>query len=169
MATNQLIVFRHAKSDRPPGMPDEKRPLSARGRVDAAAAGEALNEIAPSIDLVVSSPAQRARETWERASATYSGEPDLRIDDRVYEADVEDLMAVVQSLPVTARVVVLVGHNPGLEDLVEELAGTADKDARAQLDEKFPTSAIAVLEAPTAWAELQGDGAHLASLTIPRG
>ena len=64
---------------------------------------------------------------------------------------------------------VLVGHNPGLEDLVEELAGTADKDARAQLDEKFPTSAIAVLEASIAWAELQGGGAHLASLTIPRG
>lgn len=167
--TNQLIVFRHAKSDRPPGMPDEERPLSARGRADAAAAGAVLDELAPNIDLVVSSPAQRARETWERASATYAGESDVQVDDRVYEADVDDLMAVLRSLPADAHVVALVGHNPGLEELVEELAGTAERNARAQLDEKFPTSAIAVLEVPTTWAELQGGGAHLASLTIPRG
>ena len=153
------------QSARPPGVLD-KSARCERGRPLRSAAKRSTDR--PSIDPSAHA-SQRARETWERASATYSGEPDLRIDDRVYEADVEDLMAVLQSLPVDARVVVLVGHNPGLEDLVEELAGTADKNARAQLDEKFPTSAIAVLEASTAWAELQGGGAYLASLTIPRG
>jgi phosphohistidine phosphatase len=169
MTTNSLIVFRHAKSDRPPGVPDQERTLAKRGRADAAAAGAALGELAPKVDLVVCSPAQRARETWERAAATYPGTPTVRFEARVYDADVDDLLQVLHELSEDVHVTVIVGHNPGLEDLVEELAGSAEKDARAQLDEKFPTSAIAVLEVPTTWGELQGGRAHLASLTIPRG
>jgi phosphohistidine phosphatase len=128
-----------------------------------------LGKLAPKVDLVVCSPAQRARETWQRAEVSYPGQPPVRIDDRVYDASVADLLAVLRELPADVAVAVIVGHNPGLEDLVAELAGSAEKDARAQLDEKFPTSALAVLDVPTAWGELREQGAHLASLTIPRG
>jgi phosphohistidine phosphatase len=169
MTTNKLLVFRHAKSDRPPGVPDEQRPLAKRGRADAAAAGSALAELAPDVDLVVCSPAQRARETWERAETTFPGKPAVRFDERVYDADVDDLLAALTGLPDDARVVLLVGHNPGLEDLVLELAGSAEGDALDRFTEKFPTSAIAVLDVPTPWSGLRRGGARLTSLTVPRG
>jgi phosphohistidine phosphatase len=169
VTTNQLIVFRHGKSGRPPGVPDEERPLAKRGRADAGAAGSALGDVAPHIDLVVCSPAQRARETWERAETTFPGEPPVRFDQRVYAAEVDDLLEVLTELPGDAHVVVLVGHNPGLEDLVVELAGSAEGDALDRLRTKFPTSALAVLDVPTAWSGLHRGGARLASLTVPRG
>jgi phosphohistidine phosphatase len=169
MTVNKLIVFRHAKSDRPPGMPDEQRPLAARGRADAAAAGSALADLTPQVDLVVCSPAQRARETWERAASTFPGKPAVRFDSRVYEGSVEDLLEVLTGLPDDAQVVVLVGHNPSLEDLVSELAGSAEGDALDRLTEKFPTSALAVLDVPTPWPGLRRGGARLSSLTVPRG
>ncbi len=123
MSTRQLIVFRHAKSDRPPGMRDEERPLSERGRRDATAAGSALQTLDPRVDLVVCSPAQRARETWDRAAASYPDGPPLRLDERIYEAEVDDLMEVLHELPENVGVAVLVGHNPGLEDLVVSWPG----------------------------------------------
>jgi phosphohistidine phosphatase len=169
MTTNQLIVFRHAKSDRPPGVPDEQRGLAKRGRADASAAGSALADLAPQVDLVVCSPAQRARETWERADATYPGTPRVRFDDRVYDAEVDDLLQVLTELPEDVHIAVLVGHNPGLEDLMLELAGSGEGDALERLREKFPTSALAVLDVPTPWSALSRGTARLLSFRVPRG
>jgi phosphohistidine phosphatase len=154
MSERTLILFRHSKSDQSSSEADIDRPLNARGRSQAPETGRWLAENAGEIDLAVVSPAHRARTTWELASAELTRQPETRIDDRVYNASVTDLLDVVRDLPDEARIVVLVGHNPGFEDLASLLA---DEPV------SMPTSALALLESDSAWSSA---GAAWASLRV---
>ena len=138
-----LVLLRHAKSDWAEEVADIARPLGKRGRRQAPEAGRWLNTGLDRIDLAVVSPAARAWGTWELASAELARPPDPRVDNRVYAASVDELLAVVRDLPDDLGTVLLVGHNPGLEDLVLRLT-----------DEwvPMPTSAIAVVEVRGSWA-----------------
>ena len=118
-----LVVLRHAKSAWPAGVADAGRPLAERGERDAPAVGRWLREHVPDIDLTVSSPAARTRRTWRLVAGQLDGSPDFRLDERIYDADVDDLLSVIHELPDTASTVVLVGHNPGLSELVGVLTG----------------------------------------------
>jgi phosphohistidine phosphatase len=139
-----LIVLRHGKSDWSGDEPDRERPLAKRGRRQAPEAGSWLAEHFPDIDLAVVSPAERTRSTWALAAAELDRTPDVRIDDRVYAAWGPALQDVVSELPAEADTVVLVGHNPGVEDLVQELTGDWVP---------MPTSALAVVEWEGTWAD----------------
>ncbi|MEV5846593.1 histidine phosphatase family protein [Streptomyces sp. NPDC051985] len=166
----RLVVLRHAKSAWPEGVPDRLRPLAARGRRDAPAAGRALAESDCLPDLAVCSTAVRARQTWELASGQWGTPPPVRHDRRVYAADVPDLLEVVHEVPAEVETLLLVGHNPGLEELVLELAGDGLDDTLEQVRRKFPTSAIAVLAwHGTEWAALAPGSALLTEVTVPRG
>ena len=156
MSDLTLILFRHAKSDWSTGEADFDRPLNPRGHRQAPEAGRWLADNIDAIDLAVVSPANRARKTWELASAELSRAPQTRFDDRVYGASVTGLLDVVRELPTDASTVVLVGHNPGFEDLASFLTNTSVS---------MSTSAIAVLEsdapwasASESWAALRADG-----------
>jgi phosphohistidine phosphatase len=138
-----LILFRHSKSDQSSSEADIDRPLNPRGERQAPEAGRWLAENVDGIDLAVVSPAYRARTTWDLAAAELAQQPETRIDDRVYNASVSDLLDVVHDLPDDVRTVVMVGHNPGFEDLASLLANDSVS---------MPTSAIAVLESDTAWS-----------------
>ncbi|MCT7355109.1 histidine phosphatase family protein [Streptomyces sp. 15-116A] len=165
-----LIVLRHAKSARPEGVPDHERPLAPRGLRDAPAAGRALAEADMLPGLALCSTAVRARRTWELAAAQWGTPPPVRYDPRLYGADVADLLAVVHEVPAGVETLLLVGHNPGLEDLILELAGDGLDDTLDTVRAKFPTSAIAVLSwRGTAWRDLTPGGALLTSVTVPRG
>lgn len=120
----RLVVLRHAKSAWPVGVPDHERPLAPRGHRDAPAAGWALAETDSLPDLAVCSTAVRARRTWELASAQWGTPPPVRYDARVYAADVPELLDVVRATPDHVRTLLLVGHNPGLEELVLDLVAT---------------------------------------------
>ncbi len=164
-----LLLLRHAKSAYPPGVADHDRPLAPRGQGDAPAAGRWLAEHYPAIDAVVLSPARRTRETWALVSAEAPGPwPDAVLEPRIYEAEAGSLLDVVRALPSTASEAILVGHNPGLEDLAGFLAGDADPEALGRLHTKFPTSAIAVIEVAGEWADLPR-GARLSRVEVPRG
>ncbi|HEU0128072.1 MAG TPA: histidine phosphatase family protein, partial [Pseudonocardiaceae bacterium] len=113
--TRTLILLRHAKSAWPEGIPDVQRPLSGRGRRDAPAVGRWLQEKFAKIDLVLCSPAVRATQTWDLASAQLDAIPQVNRDDRLYGASAGELLRITQELPPKASTVVLVGHNPGLE------------------------------------------------------
>jgi phosphohistidine phosphatase len=174
--TRRLVVLRHAKSSYPQGVDDHDRPLAARGVADAAAAGTWLRDHVGRPDHVIVSSAERTRETWALASAPLAGVGtdaaagwSVTIEPRVYEASVATLLDVLHELPATATTVLLVGHNPGCEDLVHELARDSDPTAAARLAEKYPTSGIAVLELSTAWAALTRRSAYLAEFVVPRG
>src|SRR5262249_60816733 len=99
MATQRtLLLLRHAKSDWSTEEPDERRPLSKRGRRDAPAAGRWLAEHAPPLDLVVCSTAIRAQRTWALAGAELDPAPNMVPDERLYAAPAAPLPAPVPTL-----------------------------------------------------------------------
>lgn len=155
-----LVLLRHAKSAWPDGIPDAQRPLAGRGRRDAPAAGRWLRGQVARIDLVVCSPAVRAVQTWDLAAAQLDAIPPVRHDERLYGASAEELLTVTQELPHQASTVVLVSHNPGLEDFLELLAGTV---------EVLKTSTIAVMASPATWAEATARSYIVEALVTPRG
>ncbi|MFF8867365.1 SixA phosphatase family protein [Streptomyces sp. NPDC015139] len=166
----RLMVLRHAKSAWPEGVEDHRRPLAPRGLRDAAAAGRALAEAGGLPDLALCSTAVRARRTWELAAAEWGTPPPVRYDRRLYAAGVADLLDVVREVPREVETLLLVGHNPGLEELVTELAGDGLDDSLERLRAKFPTSAIAVLTwRGTGWPALGPGTALLTSFMVPRG
>ncbi|MEE1784468.1 histidine phosphatase family protein [Streptomyces sp. SP17BM10] len=164
-----LIVLRHAKSAWPAGVPDEERPLGPRGRRDAPEAGRWLRDRGLLPDMVVCSPARRARETWDLASAELPQAPSAAFDPRVYTADADDLVQVLRGRPRHAATVLLIGHNPALEDLVLDLAADTGGEALDRVREKYPTSGLAVLEVTGEWAALGSSPARLRDFAVPRG
>ncbi|MEU1404453.1 histidine phosphatase family protein [Streptomyces sp. NPDC005728] len=166
----RLVVLRHAKSAWPEGVEDHRRPLAPRGMRDAPAAGRALAAADCLPDLALCSTAVRARRTWELASAEWGTPPPVRYDRRLYAADVPDLLQVVRETPREVETLLLVGHNPGLEELVLELAGDGLDDTLDRVRVKFPTSAVALLTwRGTGWKALAPGTALLTSFTVPRG
>ncbi|WP_200958097.1 SixA phosphatase family protein [Nocardioides sp. Soil805] len=144
-----LVLLRHGKSDWSGGEPDHLRPLARRGQRQVPEAGRWLAEHVGVIDLAVVSPAERTRETWRLAAAELVDPPPVREDERVYAASDDTLLDVIAGLPGEVATVVLVGHNPGFEDLVAALTGRAVP---------MPTSALAVIDVPGPWSDV-GDGA----------
>jgi phosphohistidine phosphatase len=167
----RLVVLRHAKSDWPAGVADEDRPLGRRGTRDAGAAGRWLvaNDAQP--DLVWCSPARRTRETWDALSAELGPGtgPEVRFDSRVYEAGLDDLLDVVRDTPSAYDRVLLIGHNPGVQQLVLALAERGSDDARALAAAKYPTSALAVLDLSATWVDVGPGSGLLSSFAVPRG
>jgi phosphohistidine phosphatase len=147
-----LLLLRHAKSDWSGGQADIDRTLTSRGQGQAADVGRWLADEFPAIDLAVVSPATRARATWALVSAEFSDGPAARVEERAYAASVADLLDVVRNLPEDLRTVILVAHNPGLEELVEVLSGESVT---------MPTSGLAVLALPGDWADTAPDTAAL--------
>jgi phosphohistidine phosphatase len=158
--------MRHAKSDYPDGITDRDRPLAPRGERDAAAAGAWLGSAYPWVDEVVVSPARRAQQTWALV-APHVRTGKVRDDARVYEDWGAHLPDVVASLNPDALTALVIGHNPGIEDLAMDLAHSGDPVARARMLRKYPTCAIATIGFGGPWTDL-GDTA-LTSFTVPRG
>jgi phosphohistidine phosphatase len=138
-----LVLLRHAKSDWSGAQGDLARPLAKRGRRQAPDAGRWLAAHIDGVDLAVVSPAKRARSTWDLVARELDTPPPRRIDDRVYAAPDRELLAVVRELPDDLRTVVLVGHNPGLEDLASTLT---------REPVPMPTSALAVITVSGSWS-----------------
>jgi phosphohistidine phosphatase len=157
--TRTLVVIRHAKSDWEQATPDEQRPLNERGRREAPLIGRWLADHVEGLDLVVCSPATRARQTWRLASAGLEPKVRARSDERIYAAGPRVLMSVVEELDDEVGTAALVGHNPGLTELVETLCGE-----RVELK----TSAVAVLRWDGSWADVWARRAALVTHATPR-
>jgi phosphohistidine phosphatase len=155
-----LILLRHAKSAWPEDTPDAARPLAARGLRDAPAVGRWLQARSPTIDYVVCSPAVRAVQTWDLAAVQLDATPRVRHDERLYDASAQDLLAVIQELPRSTSTAVLVGHNPGLEDILTLLTGLA---------EPLKTSAIAVITTSLDWEQSRPRSWIVETVATPRG
>ena len=138
-----LVLLRHAKSDWSTDRSDVARPLAGRGRRQAPEAGTWLAAHIGGIDLAVVSPSTRTRSTWELVAAQLDVPPPTRVDERVYAATSRELLDVVRGLSDDLHTVVLVGHNPGMEDLAARLTG--ERSA-------MPTSALAVITVSGSWS-----------------
>ncbi|WP_460390876.1 SixA phosphatase family protein [Actinophytocola sediminis] len=159
-AGRTLVVLRHAKSDWDTGEVDHERPLNARGRRDAAALGEWLRDHVPAIELVVCSTATRARQTWRLAAPALDPAPSVRYEQRVYAAEPSTLRSVVDEIPDDVTTAVLVGHNPGLTELVSSVS---------RRPVELRTSAVAVLNWGGTWADVWAGSAELITQATPRG
>jgi len=129
-----LYLLRHAKSSwKDANLADFDRPLSGRGRRAAETVGLFLKDKEITLDLVVSSPAVRARQTIEIVLRSAKQRPELRFDERIYEATVGRLLEIVSQLENEHKAVLLVGHNPGMQELLALLTGQSEEYPTASL------------------------------------
>jgi phosphohistidine phosphatase len=162
-----LVLLRHAKAA-DQGVTDAARPLAPRGLRDAAAAGRWLAGHSLVPDHAIVSDAVRAVQTWQAAAAELTPSPPVTVDPRIYENTVEAVLAVLHDAPETAGTVLLVGHNPTMQDLVLALEDSnGDDRALDDVRHGFPTAGIAVLQVEGTWADLEPGGATLRELAVP--
>ena len=129
-----LLLLRHAKSSwGDHSLPDFERPLNDRGKRDAPRMGKALKESGPIPDLIISSPATRAKETIEAFVKSAKLDLKVKYDESIYGALSAELMELVRRLPDVNSSVLLVGHNPGFEELAGRLTGTSQHMTTAAL------------------------------------
>ena len=168
-APRRLILLRHAKSSwKDDSLPDDQRPLARRGRRAVAQLAQHLHETDPGVDLVLCSPARRTRQTWDGVRTGLSGQPEVRYLPEVYEATAGELLQVLNDVDSRYRTVLLIGHNPGMADLLEALVGTGEEAALGRLREGFPTGAVATLSFDAGWADLHRHTARLDGFVRPR-
>jgi phosphohistidine phosphatase len=117
--------------------------------------------------FVLCSSATRALQTYDAIAPVLGGSVELRAEDALYGAGSAELLARLQALPERVKAVLVIGHNPGMQDLAIELAGDGDAASIARLRDKFPTGALATLGTALPWATLGPGQAFLESLTAP--
>jgi phosphohistidine phosphatase len=167
MTERRLYLLRHAKSSwKHERLPDHDRPLAGRGRRAAKAMAGHLREQAIEPELVLCSTATRARETLERIRAAL-GDGEVRVERELYRAGPAVLLARLHEVPDAVGSVMVIAHNPGLEDLALLLAR---REARVrELEAKFPTGALATLALRGSdWAGLDRASADLIAFVRPR-
>lgn len=156
-----LLLLRHAKSDwNDPSLRDFDRPLAARGERDAPRIGKALRKRGPHPDLILSSPAARARATIEAVVRAAKLNREIRFDQTVYGASSPELKMLIRRFSEGISCALLVGHNPGIEDLVGRLSGS---------HERMPTAALACIEFQADhWEDVDDGEGKLTWLLTPK-
>jgi phosphohistidine phosphatase len=156
-----LFLLRHAKSSwSDASLTDFERPLNERGKKAAPRIGKYMRRHKLKPQLILCSPAKRARETVALVSAAASLTAELRYDERIYEASLTTLRAVVSQLDESAKTVLLVGHNPGLEELLESLTGEV---------QRLPTAALAHITLHIErWLDVREQSGELTRLVKPK-
>ncbi len=165
-----LLLFRHAKSSwDSPGLKDHDRPLAKRGWRAAPMMATRLAELDLPPDRVLCSTALRTRQTFDCLADVFETPPPVRFERELYAADPATLLEHLHRLDDAVDSAMLIGHNPGLEELAEFLAGSGDADALARMRTKFPTAAVAHLEFEVGhWSEIKAGAGRLVSFARPR-
>jgi phosphohistidine phosphatase len=166
----RLLILRHAKSSwAEPGASDHDRPLNRRGEEAAPRIGAYLRRHKLIPDSVLCSTAQRARATWDLVAAEAPTAPPATYEARLYDASSRTLLDVFRHAPSAARSVLVVGHNPGLQEIATQLIAAGDLDDRERLREKLPTGGLVVIDFTIAdWAKLHARSGRLERFVVPR-
>jgi phosphohistidine phosphatase len=165
----RLILFRHAKSSWSEGVEDHERPLSDRGRKAAPVIGHYLAKAKLQPDLVIVSTARRAQETWSRAVRALKQPVETSNSREIYAASAEQLLDVIHGVEPGVGTLMLVGHNPGLEELARLLMKDLGGEPGARMREKFPTAAIALLSFEVgAWSDVTPETGSLDRFVTPK-
>jgi phosphohistidine phosphatase len=156
-----LLLLRHAKSSwDQPSLRDFDRPLAERGKRDAPRMGKALRDRGPHPELIISSPSTRTRATIKAIAASARFEAEIQFEESVYGASSAELIKLIRRLPEERTSAMIVGHNPGLEDLVGRLTGRS---------ERMPTAALACIEFQIdRWEDASDGEGKLAWLLTPK-
>jgi phosphohistidine phosphatase len=163
----RLHLLRHAKSSwDDPALADHDRPLAPRGRRAAEAMAQHLRNEGIAPELVLCSPSARTRQTLTAIAPGLGENADVRIESELYAASAATLLEVLHELPDEVSSVMLIAHNPGIQDLAVSLAGGGP--AIERMRSKFPTAALATLELDVSWSELTPEGAELVGFVKPK-
>src|SRR5215207_4705324 len=156
-----LLLLRHAKSSwDSPAQRDFERPLNERGLKAAPLMGRLLLKRKLRPDLVLSSPAERARQTAALLMEAARLASPLRFDERIYEATAARLVEVVSQVEEEVASALVVGHNPGMEELIQHLTGET---------RRMPTAALARITLNLdKWAKLREGAGRLEELVKPK-
>ncbi|MET8676174.1 histidine phosphatase family protein [Streptomyces sp. NPDC004647] len=153
--TRRIVLLRHAKADWP-DVSDHDRPLAERGRKDAPVAGRWLANTGIDPGLTLCSTAARTRETWKLVVHELPQRPKTVYEERLYEATLGDLLALLNETSDDVQDLLLVGHNPGMHALADALSGDAEGDALERMSRRgFPTAAIAVVGFNGSWKSVE--------------
>jgi phosphohistidine phosphatase len=165
--TRHLVILRHAKSSwKSDAESDFDRPLAKRGKQDAAKAGKWLKHQKLIPDLILSSPAERARRTLLKVCRELPFDADeIRWIPEIYDASLNDLVKVLKACPDKAKTVLMVGHNPGLEYLLEYLC--REPLPLAEDSKLLTAGCLAHLEVSAKWSATTRSIARLVSITRP--
>jgi phosphohistidine phosphatase len=165
----RLFVLRHAKSSwNHSGLADHERPLSSRGVEALPRLRRALERRAANIEVVLCSSAVRTVATLDGVRAALRDHVEVTIDDQLYGAAGQTWLERCREVADEIEGVLVIGHNPGLEQLVHDLAPTGEPTAREVLARGFPTGALAELAVPAPWRALDHDSCYLAAMQLPR-
>ncbi|WP_374089146.1 histidine phosphatase family protein [Methylomicrobium lacus] len=161
----ELWLLRHGKSDREVSCADIDRPLKPRGRRAAQRLGEWLHEQHSRPDLIITSPARRALNTAQLVSDALDLHEQPTQEPRLYFQGTEAIKNVLAECPATTKRILLVGHNPDFEELLTDLVG---EDNLPDTEKLLPTAALARLEMPDDWNELETNCAKLIEILYPK-
>lgn len=162
----RLAILRHAKSDwGHSGLSDFERPLNERGRDAAETMRRELVRRHLSFDVILSSPSTRTRETLDRIGLAGR----TRWIEEIYLASAATLLIIVRSLPEDAESALIVGHNPGLQEIVLSLARVDPEGLRKRVLAKYPTAALALLDLDIeSWSSAEPGCGSITELLLPR-
>ena len=165
-----ICLLRHAKSSwDDPTLEDIDRPLAPRGRRATEVMRDYIRLADINPDLVLCSPSARTRETLQAVKAGFGGDIRERYEEMLYHGDAPALLERLRSLSDASKSIMLVGHNPDLQDLAISLAGSGDTEAIARMRAKFPTGALALLVLDEDhWEGLTPGACELHSFVVPR-
>ncbi len=166
----RLLLFRHAKAERPlPGAEDRERALVERGRKDAAKIGAYMAAHALVPDRVLVSTATRTQQTWKSAEGAFKPAPAATMVDRLYDATPHAILAAIKDVPAKAHTLMVIAHNPGLHELALMLIASGDVEARERLREKLPTSGLVIIDfAFDDWNKLHPQSGRLERFVSPK-
>jgi phosphohistidine phosphatase len=165
----RLLLLRHLKSSwDDPGLSDHERPLAPRGRKAGKALRRYLSAGDVSPQVVLCSSAVRTVQTWDAIKPAFTREPEVVVSDDLYLADPSDILHRLNELPETVEAVLVIGHNPAMEQLAADLTGVGDPDALARMRSKYPTGALAGFTIEPPWCDLRTGDARLDSFVVPR-
>ena len=166
----RLLLLRHAKSERSlPGGRDHDRILTSRGREDAAKLGAYMVRHALVPERVIVSTSARTRETWDLVASAFAAAPPAVYDERIYEAAPQAILKVIKECEAEVQTLLIVGHNPGLQEFAALLIASGDVEARQRLNEIFPTAGLVVINfALDDWARLHPHAGRLDLFVSPR-
>jgi phosphohistidine phosphatase len=162
-----LYIFRHAKAAQADGLDDIARPLTDRGMREAAAVAALLSARRYQPDRILCSSSQRTRQTLAPLLPILAANVSIDVTRRIYDADqgaLLDLIGEQSGVPS----LMLIGHNPGLEQLARGLAGSGDKHALVALHSGFPPGALAVMSFDAvAWTDIAPGSGRLLAFHVP--
>ncbi|MER8546280.1 histidine phosphatase family protein [Mesorhizobium sp. M0323] len=166
----QLLLLRHAKSSwDDPDLIDFDRPLSARGLKAAPLVGRELARRGWLPELALVSPALRTRDTWRLVSAELPAKVQAKFSQALYEAAAADILAKVRQVKAGTGTLLVLGHNPGLEEFARGVAGAgSDQAALKKLAEKYPTAGLARFDVDGDWTGLTFGSARLTHCIWPK-